>query len=358
MKNRLSMWSVSKWSALAVVCAAANAGGAWAQAAVEEAPTDDAAPISRQESTAATVVGELPEGLDSIVAIDPVNAPLVRGTPSTADERGATANEVQAQRSSGRGILPMPDGIKSITSIDAFNELLVQTTGEGETEVQTRANPLIAPIRQVRFDVRVIEMPAATDTKGDAEGATASRSIDKSEIEAQLSLGTARVVQMGRMIVPHNQKGNLHWESTTPATIRTQNDKGAPLLQSTNLTDALSLSVQPVVGSDGTIAFRMHLSSGLISEGKKPLTGFSSTTLSESTATTEARIKMGESFVSGAFPSNLEPNKKFTILPFGTVFDVDAPVEATTAAPKNAAREIYIEITATFATPQTPDATK
>lgn len=355
MKNK--KLAIGKRSALAVACVAANAGAVWAQ------PTNPAQDIF-----------DLPEGVNSITEIDPATGVWVRGVSEA--ERAASAQ--QAPRgTSGRGIFAMPEGIKSITAIDAFNILLVQTTGEVEETVQTRVNPLEKPMRQVQFDVRVIEAPANAFVSPDlnvpnglssfgpfesAMNITSSvRSLQEGDkLEMLLKSGLARVVNIGRVSSPSGKAAKLHWETSFPAAIRSKNANGAPLLQSTVLTDSLLVTLTPTM-RDGKIMVGMQAKSELTSDGDTPLIGFPRALLSRQAANAFFNCRSGaRQTLDGLWP-NIAPRKDFAILPYGTVLNVDAPVAPKLdATPKPAATQngIYIEVTATFATPQTQDATK
>ncbi len=346
--------------------------------AQQNAPTVQVEPRRGGNFGGGEKIFDLPDGVDTLSAIDPFCGPLLRATPEDSAEAGAV--EVQArQRPARRGRLEMPEGIASIVAIDAINSLLVQTTGEdAEEAVQTRASALEQPMRQVRFDVRVIEAPAnalgnpkdfhpinGNDSNGDAlknllNGGPFVSSVP-GKLDELLQLGSAHILNTARVSTPNNMAAKLRWETSAPATVRSKNADGARIFQSAVLTDSLRLSLTPTLNRDGTVTIALDASSELKSEGDALLTGFTKPVLSAQQLNTISNVKAGDTLTVAGLHLNTAPNKKFSIVPFGTVVNVDAPVAAKDdTAPKQnqEEKELYIEITATLATPQTPDATK
>ncbi|MBV9470988.1 MAG: hypothetical protein JO316_20485 [Abitibacteriaceae bacterium] len=224
----------------------------------------------------------------------------------------------------GGGLFDLPEGIDSIVAVDPQNALLVYGTTAGLQQLQTIINYLDLPLRQVEIEAQFVDV-AVTDTNlfgidfSSGNGAlTLSQSVNPANppsgtlvagfvrnnfrltLNALLSTSRAKVVTAPRVTAINNLTAQLVSSTLTPVvTTNTVSGIGGQVGTGQNITyvpASTVLFVTPTINNDDTITVRMRPQ---IQSTSNPLPGTNAPFISTQSVDTTAIVHDGDTIALG-----------------------------------------------------------
>jgi len=188
----------------------------------------------------------------------------------------------------GGGVFELPEGVDSITAVDPQNALLVFSTAEGFQRLQDIVNFLDLPLRQVEIEAQFVSVntsdinalgidyqtsngPFTVNATGFQPGAPSTggsfqlgfvRGNFQASLRALLQQNRAKVVTAPRVTAINNLTATLTSQTSTPVvTVSTQAGIGGNIAQGQNvnfITTGIGLTVTPTINNDDTITVVMQ----------------------------------------------------------------------------------------------------
>lgn len=254
------------------------------------------------------------------------------GTSSGTGTNGSISTQ-QAQLPSGAGTVALPTGVDNLIAIDPQNILMIRGTDEGIEKIREIVRILDRPIPQVEIETQFVSVnhnsinsfgllfsnarvngtptDPSTNVTANPNGGIFNLSVVKGDLKATLNAtinnGGGRVVNAPRVTTFNNLAAQL--VSSTSTTIPTKqtviipNGNGTPITTEqiiyTTIPSGTTLTVIPTINRDGTITMTLNPSVSLASPSTT--VGSPYPDISNQSITTSANIKDGDTLAIGGF---------------------------------------------------------
>jgi hypothetical protein len=223
----------------------------------------------------------------------------------------------------GQGIFQLPEGIESLVAIDPQNALLVLGTPEGIQQLEQIIGFLDRPLRQVEIEAQFVTVstsdarafgidftssngPFRLNTTGRAPNAAAGsisigfvRNNFRATLNALQSQGKSKTVAAPRVTAINNLTASLFSTSATPFILESQSSGiGGQVGTQQNLiyiTTSVGLSVTPTINNDDTVTVVMQPQV----QTQAPPTGELPPAITSQTINTIANVRDGDTIALG-----------------------------------------------------------
>jgi type II secretory pathway component GspD/PulD (secretin) len=235
------------------------------------------------------------------------------------------------QGAAGAGVFQLPEGIESMSAIDPQNALLVRGTPEGIAQLEEIISLLDRPLRQVEIEAQFVTVstndskafgidfsssngPFRLDTTGrapqPADGSITLgfvRNNFRATLSALTAQGKAKTVSSPRVTAINNLTASLQSQSITPVILTTTTDisngQGGVNTRTAQtpvfISSTIGLTVTPTINNDDTVTVVMQPEVTL----QTPVTGQIIPNIESNTLDTIANVRDGDTIALGGLKS-------------------------------------------------------